>query len=43
MVVSVDGKRQIVMEKVQCDPYSDLTGGDEYSQLFKGGYLTYYS
>ncbi|MBQ8831207.1 MAG: PAS domain-containing protein [Oscillospiraceae bacterium] len=40
---SVDGKRRVVMEKVQCDLYNYLSGDDEYSQLFKGSYLTNYS
>ena len=40
---AVDGKRRIVMEKVQCDLYHYLSGKEEYSQLFKGSYLTNYS
>lgn len=40
---SVDGKRRIVMEKVQCDLYQYLSGKEEYSQLFKGNYLMNYS
>ena len=43
VVESVDGKRRIVMEKVQCDLYDYLSGKEEYSQLFKGSYLTNYS
>lgn len=43
IVESVDGKRRIVMEKVQCDLYNYLSGKEEYSQLFKGSYLTNYS
>ena len=43
IVEAVDGKRRIVMEKVQCDLYNYLTGREEYSQLFKGSYLTNYS
>ncbi len=40
---TVDGKRRIVMEKVQCDLYNYLSGKEEYGQLFKGSYLTNYS
>ena len=40
---SVDGKRRIVVEKVNCDLYDYLSGKEEYSQLFKGSYLTNYS
>ena len=43
VVESVDGKRRIVMEKVDCDLYNYLSGREEYSQLFKGSYLTNYS
>ena len=43
VVESVDGKRRIVAEKVQCDLYDYLSGKEEYSQLFKGNYLTNYS
>ena len=43
IVESVDGKRRIVLEKVQCDLYNYLTGKEEYAQLFKGSYLTNYS
>lgn len=43
VVESVDGKRRIVMEKVQCDLYQYISGKEEYSQLFKGSYLTNYS
>ena len=43
VIESVDGKRRIVMEKVQCDLYQYLSGKEEYSQLFKGSYLTNYS
>ena len=43
IVESVDGKRRIVMEKVQCDLYNYLSGQEEYAQLFKGSYLTNYS
>lgn len=43
IIESVDGKRRIVMEKVQCDLYQYLSGKEEYSQLFKGSYLTNYS
>ncbi len=43
IIESVDGKRRIVPEKVQCDLYNYLSGKEEYSQLFKGSYLTNYS
>lgn len=40
---SVDGKRRIITEKVQCDLYDHLSRKEEFSQLFKGSYLTNYS
>ena len=40
---TVDGKRRIVMEQVQCDLYDYLSGKEEYAHLFKGSYLTNYS
>ena len=43
IVETVDGKRRIVMEKVQCDLYQYLSGREEYAQLFKGSYLLNYS
>ncbi len=43
IVETVDGKRRIVMDKVDCDLYNYLSGKEEYSQLFKGSYLTNYS
>ena len=43
IVEAVDGKRRIVMEKVECDLYNYLSGKEEYAQLFKGSYLTNYS
>lgn len=43
VVESVNGKRRIVAEKVQCDLYDYLTGQEEYAQLFKGSYLSNYS
>lgn len=43
IVEAVDGKRRIVMEKIQCDLYNYLSGKEEYAQLFKGSYLTNYS
>lgn len=43
IVESVDGKRRIVMDKVVCDLYNYLSGKEEYSQLFRGSYLTNYS
>ncbi len=43
VVESVDGKRRIVRDKVECDLYQYLSGKEEYAQLFKGSYLTNYS
>lgn len=43
VIESVEGKRRIVMEKVECDLYQYLSGKEEYSKLFKGSYLTNYS
>lgn len=43
IVEVVDGKRRIVMDKVECDLYHYLSGKEEYAQLFKGSYLTNYS
>lgn len=43
VVESVDGKRRIVTETVQCDLYDYLSGKEEYAGLFKGSYLTNYS
>lgn len=43
IVESVDGKRRIVLGNVECDLYNYLSGKEEYSQLFKGSYLTNYS
>jgi len=43
IVDAVDGKRRIVLEKVQCDLYDYLSEKEEFSQLFKGSYLTNYS
>ncbi|MGN0492273.1 MAG: hypothetical protein ACI4F7_01385, partial [Acutalibacteraceae bacterium] len=43
VVETVDGKRRIVREKVHCDLYDYLSGKEEFSQLFKGNYLTNYS
>lgn len=43
IIESVDGKRRIATEKVQCDLYNYLSGKKKYSQLFKGSYLTNYS
>ena len=39
----MDGKRRIVMEKVQCDLYQYCSGKEEYANMFKGSYLTNYS
>ncbi|MBQ8357793.1 MAG: PAS domain-containing protein [Clostridia bacterium] len=43
VVESVDGKRRIVTDKVQCDLYDYLSGKEEYAQTFKGSYLSNYS
>ncbi len=43
IVEAVDGKRRIVMEKVQCDLYQYCSGRAEYAGLFRGSYLTNYS
>lgn len=43
IVESVDGKRRIVSDKVQCDLYDYLSGHEGHRQLFKGSYLTNYS
>lgn len=43
IVESVDGKRRLVTEKVKCDLYDYLSCEEEFSQLFKGSYLTNYS
>lgn len=43
IVESVDGKRRIDAEKVQCDLYDYLSGKEEHAHLFKGNYLTNYS
>ncbi len=43
IIESVDGKRRIVPEKVDCDLYNYLTGDEAYEHLFRGSYLTNYS
>ena len=43
IIESVNGKRRIVTERVQCDLYDYLSGKPEHSSLFKGSYLTNYS
>lgn len=43
IVESVDGKRRIVPERIRCDLYEYLSGKEEFSQLFKGSYMTNYS
>ena len=43
VVESVDGKRRIVPEKVQCDFYEYLADQEGCANLFKGSYLTNYS
>lgn len=39
---SVDGKRRIIPEQVDCDLYGYLAGKEEYAGAFKGSYLTDY-
>ena len=43
VVEAVDGKRRIIPQKVRCDLYDYLSGQEEFSQLFKGSYLSNYS
>ena len=43
IIESVNGKRRIVTDRVQCDLYDYLTGKEEFAGLFKGSYLTNYS
>ena len=43
IIESVDGKRRIVVDKVDCDLYNYLSGKKEYAHLFKGSYLSNYS
>ena len=43
MIESVDGKRRIVPEKVQCDLYDYLAHKEGSEELFCGSYLTNYS
>ncbi len=40
---SVDGKRRIIPEQVDCDLYGYLSGKEEYAGAFKGSYLTDYT
>ncbi|MGI6279764.1 MAG: PAS domain-containing protein [Acutalibacteraceae bacterium] len=40
---TVDGKRRIVPEKVDCDLYNYLSNQKENAHLFKGSYLSNYS
>ncbi len=40
---SVDGKRRIIPEHLECDLYDYLSGKEEYTGLFKGSYLTDYT
>ena len=39
---SVDGKRRIIPEQVDCDLYGYLAGKEEYAGAFKGSYLSDY-
>ncbi len=43
IIESVDGKRRVITKKIRCDLYDYLSEKEEYSQLFKGNYLTNYS
>ena len=43
IIEAVDGKRRIVMDKVECDLYQYLSGKEEFAQLFKGSYLSNFS
>ena len=43
VIESINGKRRLAAEKVQCDLYDYLSGKKEYAGLFKGNYLTNYS
>ena len=43
IIESVNGKRRLDMEKVDCDLYNYLSEKEEYRNLFKGSYLTNYS
>ena len=43
VIETVDGKRRIIPEKIRCDLYEYLSGGEEHVQLFKGSYLSNYS
>lgn len=43
VIETVDGKRRVVTEMVHCDLYDYLSGKEEFSQLFKGNYLSNYS
>ena len=43
IIESVDGKRRIIPEQVDCDLYGYLSGKEEYANAFKGSYLTDYS
>jgi two-component SAPR family response regulator len=43
VIETVDGKRRIIPEKVQCDLFDYLAGKTENAQQFKGSYLSNYS
>lgn len=43
VIETVDGKRRIIPERVQCDLFDYLEGKAENVQQFKGSYLTNYS
>lgn len=43
IIESVNGKRRIVPEAVHCDLFDYLSDKEEYSNLFKGSYLTNYA
>lgn len=43
VIETVDGKRRIIPEKVQCDLFDYFAGKTENAQQFKGSYLSNYS
>lgn len=43
IIDSVDGKRRIIPEQIECDLYEYLSGKEEHTGLFKGSYLTDYA
>ena len=43
IIESINGKRRIVPERVQCDLFDYISGKEEHAGLFKGSYLSNYS